>query len=374
MRRHQSRTTKLSTRPICLGLTACHHEDMKRVAIRRVTIGLGCCLVAAMTVPLLVGPAQASTELLGRSEQAGASDPATDPAPSSASVGIGSEAWYNLPATCTLPSGCVPIPNVLPAGTLHVGVAAGLTTSVTALLLDRGSLPAGASIMSGTLSLPIDTNAADLSLKPETAGFKACLLTAAFKPGEGLTTPPPASDCTTSNPAIYEPSPVARYTVDLTPFLQAWSSGAADHGISLEPFSTAKTDMANWQVVFFSKSNSKASARSKISAVMDYVTKPPTTATTTPGTTPAVVPQADGATKTPVTTTTTTGAATVVSTPVTTTTPQVAATTTKSTTASATSGFAGQGYAYPVVWLLPIALAGAAAWIGRLLTKNSPKR
>ena len=346
---------------------------MRRLAV----IGIGSSVGAVLALPLLAASASATILVPYRIESAATqpSDSGTsgDTAPSTSSVGVGSEAWYSFPATCDLPVGCVPVPNVLPAGTLHVGVLAGLTTSVTALLLDSMSLPSGATIMGGTLSLPLDTAATDLSLQPETAGFKACLLTAAFSPGEGLTTPPPASDCTISNPATYETAPVPRYTVDLSTFFEAWAAGKPDHGISLEPFSTAKSQQETWQVAFFSKSNPKASTQSKISAVLDYVATSEGAGTITAGTPAKSVPGAVAGTVAAIGTTTTTGATTTAG--ITATTPtQVVSNGATAATVQSAAGFAGKGYAYPVVWLLPIALAGGAAWIGRLLTKDPKKR
>lgn len=290
-------------------------------------------------------------------------------APTSSTVGVRSEAWYDLPATCTLPTGCVPLPNVLPADTLHVGVIAGVTTSVSALLLDRSNLPPGATLAGGTLALPVDPAVSDLSFMPETAGFKACLLTAPFTAGEGLTTSPPSGDCNVSNPATYEASPTPRFTLDLAPFLVAWSAGSPDDGLLLEPFATAATDHATWQVAFFGSSNATAAATSKITASVDYVISalpasppPPATPPTSPVSTP------DTSTST---TTSDTVRAALPAPGAAAPTPVVAPAGTPTT--SSTAGFAGNGYAYPAIWLLPIALIAGCAWIGRLLTKD-PKR
>lgn len=293
--------------------------------------------------------------------------------PTLASVGTAAEAWFDLPFTCTLPIGCLPVPNLLPAGTLHIGVIAGETTAETALKLDTASLPKGATITGGTLNLPLDTAPTALSLSPDKAGFKACLLTADFKAGEGLSVAAPASDCTVSNPANYDKAG-SKYTIDLQPFLQAWSSGKADHGILLVPFSTAATDHSTWQVALFS--STVANAASKITAALNLspavsadaassASPAPaaSTDTTSPTTPAATTPSADtgGASTVP--------AATDTTAPV----PQVAAPAAATSNTAVSGGFAGKGYAYPIVWALPIAVLAGCAWVGRLLTKDLSK-
>src|SRR5206468_7362766 len=72
------------------------------------------------------------------------------------------EAWY-VTAQCALPTGCGAAGSSAPAtpypdGTLHVGIAAGTETDRTYLNLDLGSLPAGALLTGGTLTVPLDTD------------------------------------------------------------------------------------------------------------------------------------------------------------------------------------------------------------------------
>ena len=293
--------------------------------------------------------------------------PGTPQIPQVGTVGTENEAWYNLPFTCDLPAGCLPVPNVLPDGNLHIGVALGQTTSVSAVSLDMSSLPKRATITEGELSLPIDTTATDLSLKPETAGFKACLLTESFTPGDGMTVAPPSADCAVSNPATYTTTNgPARFVVDLQPFADAWAAGQPNHGLILAPFTTAKTDHSTWQVALLA--GKSATGLSKITASLHYVS-----AASADGTTAGMA--APSAAASPTTSPTTGATATDTSAPATSApvvqapAPQVAVPA-QQVSNSTSKGFAGKGYAYPIVWLLPVAILAGCAWIGRLLTKE----
>ena len=162
------------------------------------------------------------------------------------------DAWYRPPPSCGLVNGCgpaAPVPPVspYPAHTLHVDVTAGVEDARTYLKFDP-TTPTDATLTGGAMVLPIAPNA-DGSLQPETSTVTACLAVEAFAPGEGTMTAPPAVDCATSAPATYTAGPPAALTVDLTPFLLRWKSGAPNDGIALLPASTTAPG-TTWHVAF----------------------------------------------------------------------------------------------------------------------------
>ena len=152
------------------------------------------------------------------------------------------EAWYQTGPACASPVGC---PVSYPAGTLHVGVAAGQEDARTYLRPDLSGIPAGATLESGQTSIPLDTNASDGSLSPASAAIEACLVTGVFDDGvEGSTKPAPAVDCSVNTIARVTATAV---TIDLSSFLRAWDLGRPNHGFALIPVPSAA---ATWQVVF----------------------------------------------------------------------------------------------------------------------------
>src|SRR5438128_3904999 len=109
--------------------------------VRRTALGLAA--VLGLTAPL--------TLLL--SSTASAVVPLTGATSGTATVHIGTDAWYSASAACTSsPAGCLPAgaPAPYSAKTLHVGVAAGQEESRTYLSLDLAALPAGTALTGGT--------------------------------------------------------------------------------------------------------------------------------------------------------------------------------------------------------------------------------
>jgi hypothetical protein len=167
------------------------------------------------------------------------------------------EAWYAPPPTCGLPTGCGPTESLppisrYPAGTLHVGVTAGLEDSRTYLKLDLSGVPFDATLTGGTLTLPV-ASAADGTSSPETAQVAACFVGAAFAPAEGSVAPPPAVDCTTTTAATFVSGPPAVLTVDLSPFAARWANGEANNGLALLP-AAGTAPGTSWHVAFSAKS------------------------------------------------------------------------------------------------------------------------
>ena len=163
------------------------------------------------------------------------------------------EAWFAPPPTCALPLGCGPtdsLPPVsrYPAGTLHVGVTAGLEDARSYLKLDLGSVPSGATLTGGTLIIPV-AGAADGTSSPETAQLAACFATSAFTPVEGSLAPPPAVDCGSTSLATYAAGPPAQLTIDLAPFASRWAAGETNYGIALMP-APGTAPPTTWHVAF----------------------------------------------------------------------------------------------------------------------------
>lgn len=168
-------------------------------------------LLAVVFVPIVLAPAQAA-----RASQSTST--------------TSTEAWY-----ATLPS-----VSPRPAGTLHVGLTAGLEDSRTYLALDMSGVPSDAT--SGTLNLPLDV--ADSSA-PDTAVIDVCL---AGDPGpsvEGSTDPPPPVDCSVHAPAKVG---ATAFTVDLTPFLDKLRTS----GLALVPTAGGS---GSWHVAIFGRKN-----------------------------------------------------------------------------------------------------------------------
>jgi hypothetical protein len=163
------------------------------------------------------------------------------------------EAWYATPPTCALPVGCGPgqtLPTLsrYPAGSLHVGVTAGAEDSRSYVKLGLSGIPSGASVTSGSLTIPVAGTDAGTS-SPETAQVVACFVTSTVTDSEGTFAAPPTADCSTTAPATYAPGPPAVLTVDLTSFAARWAAGEANNGIALLP-AAAPAPGTTWHVAF----------------------------------------------------------------------------------------------------------------------------
>ena len=222
-------------------------------------------LGAALAVPLgwlLTAPAEAV-------QQSGAAKSAT--------VGDSAEAWYaSSPIDlCTTPLGCPPQQapsSPYPANTLHVGVAGGQETARTYVLPDTLSLPFGAKLTSGVMTLPVDSAGSDGTVAADSATMLACLATAPFADGTaGASSAPPKVDCKTSAKAKYDAKKVL-FTVDLTPFLDAWSAGQPQLGIALVPDASKMSPTETWHVTFNGR---KLAGKKHIESAITYTPAPP---------------------------------------------------------------------------------------------------
>src|SRR5581483_2217412 len=118
---------------------------------------------------------------------------------------------------CSSPVGCGALgsPNPWPAGTLHVSATLGQESARAYLRPDLSQVPAGATLESGRMTIPLDSAAQDGSLSPASATLRACLATAAFDDGvQGSLATAPAADCSVSTQVAVGGASLA---VDLAP-------------------------------------------------------------------------------------------------------------------------------------------------------------
>jgi hypothetical protein len=149
-------------------------------------------------------------------------------------VSTSTEAWY----------ASLPPLSARPAGTLHVGVTAGIEDSRTYIALDLRELPSGAEVIGGTLNLPIDIEDSEAM---HAAAIDVC---AAADPGpsvEGSTDPPPPVDCATHAQARIGTDALS---VDLAPFADVLRSG----GLALVPIGGGTE---SWHVAIWGRGNPK---------------------------------------------------------------------------------------------------------------------
>jgi hypothetical protein len=268
------------------------------------------------------------------------------------------EAWYLQVLPCASLLDCSPLPpvNPYPEDTLHIAVAGGQEVARTYASFSF-TVPSAASLTGGSMTLPVDTNPLHGSLLPDRARMLACLVTEEFGAVRGSLAVPPAIDCDASSPAVWDEKRDA-FTIELRPFLAAWQEGEA--AVALVPASAAQPSPDAWHVVLPAtpKEGSKAP---RITAIIRYTTGrsgsggpsdipvldiPPVGGTGV-GFAPFPQPPAAQPTVLP--------AAPVVQ-------------------PLYPGGFAGLGFAYPIVWALPLAVLFGVGAIGRALTKELYRR
>jgi hypothetical protein len=296
--------------------------------------------------------------------------PSAGEAASGATVTPTAEAWYQPNPSCGSPSGCLTtdslpatppaaVPtNPFPAGTMHVGVAGGQETARSYVGLDL-SVVTGA-LATGTLTVPLDVAAGDGSSSPETAKIAVCLSPDPVRPAEGSIDPPPTPDCASTAPAKYVAAPQPHLEADLGPLL----AGLPDAlGLVLLPDAQSLAPTDAWRVVF--------SAHDRTDAAK---TPPATVALTSveplavPGQVPAAAPSAAlQAAVQPV------GPVTPAIEPVPAQAPAVIAPQPVAVAPAAVTTRT-VGYAYPAVWLLPLALLVVMPMSIRCLTQDVTPR
>lgn len=189
-------------------------------------------------------------------------------------VDIEAQAWYRTPVdTCELPIGCPPEPapnaaSTYPQGTLHIALDAGQPAAHAYLKPDLESVPLGAELSSGKLTLPLSEDPSSGNAAVATARVVGCLVTEPITDGvEGGLTKPPAYDCDQARSAAEPGKDAQAFTMDLAPFLDAWNEGLPPLGIALVP-APDRAPESSWQVTFNGK-DTEASPRASVSVSFD---------------------------------------------------------------------------------------------------------
>lgn len=198
---------------------------------------------------------------------------------SSQTVVPATEAWFQPNPSCAVPVGCLgtgalpaqppaaPPTNPFPAGSLHVGVGGGQETARSYLSF---SLPLGADELVGAvLDVPLDVAQADGSTSPETAKVLVCTFTGSLSAASGSVDPPPAADCGHGVAASYVATPSPHLHADLSGVLASLSAGA---GLALLPDATKVPQTDAWRVVF--SAHDRADAAKTAPASLTITTEP----------------------------------------------------------------------------------------------------
>jgi hypothetical protein len=290
------------------------------------------------------------------------------------------EAWYQLNPSCLTPAGCVttgtlpvappaappvapPAASPYPAGSLHVGVATGKETARSYLAFPFAQLE-GKTVSSGTLTIPLDLAPADGNASPETSKARVCLTTSSqITATEGTIDSPPSVDCALSVPANYVATPQPHLQANLTALAPALPTAT---GLVLLPDDSKAAQTDAWRVVFSAHNRADAAKTAPasvtllvedagVTAPVDQpvgqlpgVLVPPVTGTGFAPPPPVAVP-VPGTTEVPPTVS---NPAPVAAVPVT------------------TPRLVTVGYAYPAVWLLPLAFLVLVPATARALTKD----
>jgi hypothetical protein len=296
-------------------------------------------------------------------------------APQTVTVGDVAEAWYaDAPAdACSAPVGCLPSPvpsSPFPPDTLHVGYGGTQETARSYVQPDFTLVPIGATLLSGTMTVPVATDTNSGTASPDTARITACLAAAPVTDGvQGSTAKPPTADCSVGTSAKYDATQGV-FTIDLQPFLHAWSTGTPADGIALLPDARSQpTDV--WHVAFNGRNRQ---GFPHISSTVTYSAPDTSTPAPLPSFTPASSAPGPAAAPPPVSLT---GGSGLVSMPQAQLSqaqqlpPQVAPT----STAAPLTATQPVAYAHRVhtslAYIAPLLLAAGALFLGRLFTRDA---
>lgn len=294
--------------------------------------------------------------------------PIADAATSTQKLVPSAEAWYQPNPTCATPAGCVttdalpaqpPVAIPLtpfPAGSLHVGYVAGQEIGRSYLSFSLSLVDQ--TVSAATLDVPLDTAPVDGSVQPETAKVLVCSFSGSVTPAYGSIASPPAAECTASAAATYVATPSPHLHADLAPLLSALGNGS---GLALIPDAAKSAPTDVWRVVFSSHDRADAAktAPASLNVTLTDVAQP---VEEPPVVVPPVadVPQAPQVgTITPPLPATDLPRAPQVTGPA----PAVPAAIPQARTVTV-------GYAYPAVWLLPLAFLIIVPLVARSLTKD----
>jgi hypothetical protein len=239
-----------------------------------------------------------------------------------------------------------------------VGEAGGQESARTYLLPDLSSLPFDATLIGGDMTLPIANGTGDGTVSPDAAKIRACLVTKPFTDGaQGSTSAPPAPDCSVSNTPAYDAT-AGRFTIDLQPFVDAWSAGKPELGIALVPDARSAGPTDAWHVAF--NGRKRAGGAHISTSVLVRIAPPSDTSTVVPAAPPAPAAPAAPAPVLPAPA----GIAPAAPAP-------VVAPSQQPQQLQARPVALSQPFQYPLAFLLPLALLAAAVFFTRLFTRDA---
>jgi hypothetical protein len=242
---------------------------------------------------------------------------------------------------------------------MHVGVSLGQETARSYLGFAFSGLLGP--VTAGTLNVPLDVTQNDGSSSPETAKVIVCLVTAPVTASEGTTDTPPKTDCAGSVPAKYVATPTPHLTADIGSLGGKLSSAS---GLALLPDATKAAPSDAWRVVFSAHTRTDAAKTAPASLTLSVDEAAPIVDV------PVDEPVAQQPYVSAVKPVTGTGfAGPPISTPVTEPTVDTPTEIAPVPAASAPR-LVTVGYAYPAVWLLPLAFLVLVPATARALTKD----
>lgn len=301
------------------------------------------------------------------------------------------EAWYAETPPCVAFFDCSALPpsSPYPEDTLHVALTGGQETARTYLSFEL-LLPLGAKLQEGVLTLPVDPDPSHGSVSPETADFLACLTTPKFKAARGSLEKPPKANCDVHKAAVYSEKRVS-FAVDLDSFIEKWDSDEV--ALALVPSPKSQQTQESWHVVFPATAGDTEDApepetqkRREITATLKYSVEQDSAdtigtdfdlGTGTTGTDTSST--SGGGTSTDFSSssgpsfdqsTSLGGGSTGTDVPTASDPTEALAPEATQPIASFTEGFAGPGFAYPIIWALPLIVLLGLGSIGRALTKD----
>lgn len=157
------------------------------------------------------------------------------------------EGWFQA---CPVAAGCAALPpaSAHPAETLHVGLSRGRETDRTYVEIDLTRVPSGASLTGGSLVVPV-ADAASGTSGAEGAELLACLAPQKFEPARGSFASPPPADCSVSAVARFA---AGEFRVPLSAFTTRWRDlGFA--ALALLPSSAALKSGHSWHIAISSQ-------------------------------------------------------------------------------------------------------------------------
>ena len=178
------------------------------------------------------------------------------------------ESWYQPNPSCATPAGCVTTDSLpvsppvappdlpaspYPAGTMHIGWASSSETARAYLAFPFDSLTG--TLTGAELDVPLDTAPADGDQQSATAKAQVCLATGQLVATEGSLSAPPAIDCAKHAELTYVATPTPHLHADLAPLLLGLPTTS---GIVLLPDAEKNAETDAWHATFSSHTRTDA--------------------------------------------------------------------------------------------------------------------